>query len=71
MYEPVTWGMIDGGDGAIALLLDSGFTHVPGGEAYANRSAYSFHYYCWLAQKDRQGPYKPLEKAECDGSHGL
>ena len=30
-------------DGQIA---GSGFTHVPGGDTYQNRSAFSFHYYC-------------------------
>lgn len=41
-YEPVTWGMIFNG-----TLTGSGFTHVPGGEQYANMSVFSFHYYCW------------------------
>jgi endoglycosylceramidase len=40
-YEPVTWGMVFDGAG-----LGSGFEHVPGGEQYRNRSAYSYHYYC-------------------------
>eukprot|EP00756_Hemistasia_phaeocysticola_P023144 Hpha_TRINITY_DN15873_c1_g2::TRINITY_DN15873_c1_g2_i1::g.189773::m.189773/K05991/E3.2.1.123; endoglycosylceramidase len=40
-YEPVTWGMIFKGK-----VVGSGFTHVPGGEEYKNRSAFSFHYYC-------------------------
>ena len=72
MYEPVTWGMIDGGADIVQRLVGSGFTHVPGGSAYANKSAYSFHYYCWLAQKgEKRGPYPSLQKAECDGSHGL
>jgi endoglycosylceramidase len=41
-YEPVTWGMIFDGKS----FIGSGFDHVPGGSAYANRSAFSFHYYC-------------------------
>ena len=41
-YEPVTWGMIFNGS-----LSGSGFTEVPGGAAYANKSVFSFHYYCW------------------------
>lgn len=40
-FEPVVWGMIF--DGKVA---GSGFTHVPGGDDYKNRSAYSYHYYC-------------------------
>ena len=40
-YEPVTWGMIL--DGKIG---GSGFSHVPGGEAHANMSVFTFHYYC-------------------------
>ena len=40
-YEPVTWGMILNSN-----LTGSGFEHVPGGDAYRNRSAYSYHYYC-------------------------
>lgn len=41
-YEPVTWGMIFDSEGAVG----SGFSHVPGGSSYANRSAFSYHYYC-------------------------
>merc|ERR1740121_2198017 len=26
--------------------MGAGFEHVPGGEQYRNRSAYSYHYYC-------------------------
>jgi len=40
-YEPVTWGMLFEG-----RMSGSGFDHVPGGPAYRNRSAFSFHYYC-------------------------
>jgi len=40
-YEPVTWGMFFSNG-----VAGSGFEHVPGGEVYRNRSAYSFHYYC-------------------------
>jgi endoglycosylceramidase len=35
-YEPTTWGMVFSGK-----LDGSGFQHVPGGDAYRNRSAYS------------------------------
>ena len=41
MYEPVTWGMIFNGG-----FMGSGYSHVPGGDLYRNRSAMSFHYYC-------------------------
>lgn len=41
-YEPVTWGMIFNG-----TVSGSGFTHVPGGAEYAEKSVFSFHYYCW------------------------
>merc|ERR1711912_127023 len=40
-YEPVTWGMLL--DGKIA---GSGYSQVPGGPAYRNRSVFSYHYYC-------------------------
>lgn len=40
-YEPVTWGMIFDNK-----IIGSGFTQVPGGDSYRNRSALSFHYYC-------------------------
>ena len=37
----VTWGMLFEGN-----ATGSGFDHVPGGDAFKNRSAFSFHYYC-------------------------
>lgn len=40
-YEPVTWGMIFDNK-----AVGSGYTHVPGGAQYSDRSAFSFHYYC-------------------------
>eukprot|EP00750_Incisomonas_marina_P017671 INCI2329.2.p1 GENE.INCI2329.2~~INCI2329.2.p1 ORF type:complete len:340 (-),score=46.71 INCI2329.2:781-1800(-) len=40
-YEPVTWGMIFNG-----TVSGSGFTQVPGGPDFRNRSAFNFHYYC-------------------------
>jgi endoglycosylceramidase len=60
-YEPVTWGMIfDGAD-----FIGSGFEHVPGGPAYANRSAFSYHYYCDSFVPAYSG--RPLlRKAVCD-----
>ena len=40
-FEPVTWGMVFDGTAS-----GSGFDHVPGGPEYANRSVFSYHYYC-------------------------
>jgi len=40
-YEPITWGMLFTGN-----LFGNGLNHVPGGNLYKNRSAYSYHYYC-------------------------
>ena len=48
-YEPVTWGMVFDGK-----ITGSGFDHVPGGPQYANRSAFSFHYYCNTFVSDYQ-----------------
>jgi endoglycosylceramidase len=38
-YEPVTWGMVFNG-----TVTGSGFTQVPGGAAWMNTSAYSYHW---------------------------
>eukprot|EP01065_Artemidia_motanka_P031517 TRINITY_DN378_c0_g1_i1.p1 TRINITY_DN378_c0_g1~~TRINITY_DN378_c0_g1_i1.p1 ORF type:complete len:496 (+),score=181.11 TRINITY_DN378_c0_g1_i1:63-1490(+) len=40
-YEPVTWGMVMEGK-----IVGSGFSHVPGGDDFRNRSCLSYHYYC-------------------------
>ncbi|CAF2270846.1 unnamed protein product [Rotaria magnacalcarata] len=40
-YEPVTWGVRLNGK-----YVGTGFTHVPGGDDYRNRSVLSYHYYC-------------------------
>ena len=73
MYEPVTWGMVVGRNGSdVDRMLSSGFTHVPGGAGFANRSAFSFHYYCWFGQGgDHGAPYPPLRRAACDSNLGL
>ena len=42
LYEPTFHGQAWHGD-----WLGSGFTEVPGGPEYKNRSAFSFHMYCW------------------------
>ncbi|KAL1510204.1 hypothetical protein AB1Y20_006534 [Prymnesium parvum] len=76
LFEPVTWGMIlPTAAGALPKLGGSGFDRPPGGRAYANRSAFAFHYYCWFAtgiseQKPSSAAYPPLEKAECDRVFG-
>ncbi|XP_078583548.1 endoglycoceramidase-like [Branchiostoma floridae x Branchiostoma japonicum] len=60
-YEPVTWGYIFSEDG----VLGSGFEHVPGGVAYRNRSALSYHYYCWVFQLGQQ-QYPEYKRVLCD-----
>ena len=50
-FEPVTWGMLFSGK-----IAGSGFTEVPGGPAYRNRSAFSFHYYCKTFSQAGHGP---------------
>ena len=40
-YEPITWD-----------LTPVGFTEVPGGSNYQNRSVLSWHYYCWSFDSD-------------------
>lgn len=40
-FEPVTWGVRLNGKYA-----GTGFTHVPGGDDYRDRSVLSYHYYC-------------------------
>ena len=49
MYEPVVTGMIFGTSNR-SSSLGSGFSHVRGGAEFANRSAYSYHYYCWFGR---------------------
>ncbi|CAF2690929.1 unnamed protein product [Rotaria sp. Silwood2] len=42
-YEPVTYGVRLNGK-----LFGTGFSHVPGGKAYRDRSVLSYHYYCTI-----------------------
>ncbi|CAF1355713.1 unnamed protein product [Didymodactylos carnosus] len=42
-YEPVTWGVRLNGK-----YFGTGFSHVPGGAQYQNRSVLSYHYYCTI-----------------------
>jgi len=73
LYEPVTWGMIF--DTKKYASFGSGFSHVPGGSKYANRSAYSYHYYCWLGRSSNgfhpAAPYPRLKKDACQGRFGM
>lgn len=43
----------------------SGFDHVPGGKEFANKSVFSFHYYCWWYTNG-----EGLEKRTCDDKFG-
>jgi endoglycosylceramidase len=61
-YEPVTWGMIFNGD-----IIGSGIEHVPGGDAYRDKSVFSFHYYCWWLTDDS---VMDLKKQTCDEAFG-
>ncbi|XP_064646711.1 endoglycoceramidase-like [Lineus longissimus] len=60
-YEPVTWGMLFNGK-----VLGSGFSHVPGGDLYKNRSVFSYHYYCWILTGNMSQPYPIGKKILCD-----
>ena len=60
-YEPVTWGMLLNGS-----YVGSGFRHVPGGQAYRDRSVFSFHYYCWLMSSEVHKPYPSARRYACD-----
>eukprot|EP00050_Salpingoeca_kvevrii_P001294 m.166711 g.166711 ORF g.166711 m.166711 type:complete len:499 (-) comp10338_c0_seq5:67-1563(-) len=40
-FEPVTWGMVFDGK-----VVGTGFTEVPGGPAWSNKSVLSYHWYC-------------------------
>ena len=63
-FEPVTWGMVF--DGKIA---GSGFSEVPGGDEYMNRSTFSYHYYCsTFASKWESKPM--MQRAICDKAVG-
>lgn len=45
----------------------SGFTHVPGGSEHADKSVFSFHYYCWWF--DASNP-TAFQKRTCDEGFG-
>ena len=48
-------------------ILGPGFSQVPGGEAYLNRSVLSWHWYCpFLPLSGDDGPYDPTLRMLCD-----
>ena len=60
MYEPVTWGYVLNGE-----TLGTGMEMVPGGPEFMDRSALSYHLYCWI----HDGNHDPLtlfQKVVCD-----
>ena len=63
-YEPVVHGTV-----YTDAEMGSGFDHVPGGEAYRDRSVYSWHYYCWFLEfiaKNASDAEREEAKAECN-----
>lgn len=44
-YEPITWD-----------VTPTGFTSVPGGNDYVNRSVLSWHFYCWTFDENNMNP---------------
>lgn len=63
-FEPVTWGMIFNGK-----IAGSGYDHVPGGELYQNRSAFSYHYYCSTFD-DNYNNQPLIRRVICDDTVG-
>jgi len=47
-------------------ILGPGFTAPPGGPEYLNRTAMSWHYYCWALGAAGSGPYDPTLRTVCD-----
>jgi len=48
-------------------VLGPGFTAPPGGKDYLNRTAMSWHYYCWaLGYGHDSDPYDPVLRTVCD-----
>ncbi|XP_013419244.1 endoglycoceramidase [Lingula anatina] len=67
-YEPVTWGVIYKND---YHHFGTGFNMVPGGNDYKNRSALSYHYYCWFDKPaDEPFPYPEWKRIACDDFWG-
>jgi endoglycosylceramidase len=46
--------------------LGPGFTAPPGGWDYLNRTAMSWHYYCWALTGHNNDPYDPAMRGLCD-----
>ena len=69
-FEPIVWGMVHDSEKTIQKLISSGFEHVPGGDDYADRSVFSFHYYCWFAKNGDGVEYPSWEKKACDNFLG-
>jgi len=46
--------------------LGPGFTAPPGGPEYLNRTAMSWHYYCWALGYSSDQEFDPVLKAVCD-----
>ena len=47
-------------------VLGPGFSQVPGGQEYQNRSVFSWHYYCQFLDKADQSPKGILTEVFCD-----
>merc|ERR1712227_1025544 len=47
-------------------VLGPGFSAPPGGPAYLNRTAMSFHYYCWALGYSSDGEMDPILRILCD-----
>ena len=60
-FEPVTWGVLLNNK-----YVGSGFTTVPGGTDYRNRSVFSYHHYCPIQGQSPHKPYKFWKKFACD-----
>ena len=60
MYEPVTWGYVLNGE-----ILGTGIDTVPGGPEFRDRSALSYHLYCWIHDGNHD-PLTPFQKLACD-----
>jgi endoglycosylceramidase len=53
--------------------MGSGFTHVPGGDQYRDRSVFSYHYYCTILQLvpvPGNGTIPIFDRVLCDDVEG-
>jgi endoglycosylceramidase len=63
-YEPVTWSVFLSGN-----YSGTGFSTVPGGDEYRDRSVLSYHYYCWFLpvnETERHKKYIRWQRTICD-----